>query len=223
MAVVEGKLHSSDEIVPLEATIEATIEASENGLNLPNVPRVRLILLSIRYFKAIHNFVAAAWPLIPDSSIASGLFLSFLDTTIVATALFTIGVDLKSLNAVTWVALSYTLSYLGCAVLFARLADIVGRKNAFISAFVIFCAFSLGCGFSQSINQLIACRTLQGVGGAGLYSLTFVILPELSPPDQTKWITTLAGGVVALSGVMGPLLGGIITHYTTWRWVFWIK
>jgi MFS family permease len=140
-----------------------------------------------------------------------------MDTTIIATALYTIGVDLKALGSVNWVALSYTLAYLGCAVIFARISDIIGRKSAYIAAFIIFFAFSLGCGFSQTLNQLIACRALQGVGGAGLYSLTFVILPEVSPPEVQKWIAALSGAVVAMSGVLGPVLGGIITNYTTWR------
>jgi MFS family permease len=157
------------------------------------------------------------------SSVSFGLFLSLLDTTIVATALYTIGVDLKSLGSINWVALAYTLSYLGCGVIFSRIADIFGRRNAYIAAFLIFFAFSLGCGFSTSLTQLIACRTLQGVGGSGLYSLTFVILPEISPPKLIQAIGAMAGAVVAMAGVLGPVLGGLITHYTTWKWIFWIK
>lgn len=156
-------------------------------------------------------------------SVSFGLFLSLMDTTIVATALYTIGVDLKSLGSINWVALAYTLSYLGCAVIFSRLADIYGRRNAYIGAFLIFFVFSLGCGFSTSLTTLIVCRTLQGVGGSGLYSLTFVILPEISPPQYVQSIGALAGAVVAMAGVLGPVLGGLITHYTTWKWIFWIK
>jgi MFS family permease len=156
-------------------------------------------------------------------SVSFGLFLSLMDTTIVATALYTIGVDLKSLGSINWVALAYTLSYLGCAVIFARIADIYGRRNAYIAAFLIFFGFSLGCGFSTSLTTLIACRTLQGVGGSGLYTLTFVILPEISPPKMIQAIGALAGAVVAMAGVLGPVLGGVITHYTTWKWIFWIK
>ncbi|KAF4624922.1 hypothetical protein G7Y89_g13248 [Cudoniella acicularis] len=156
-------------------------------------------------------------------SLIFGLFLSLLDTTIVATALYTIGVDLQALESSNWVALAYTLSYLGCAVIFARIADIIGRRNAYISAFIIFFAFSLGCGFAQTLNQLIACRALQGIGGSGLYSLTFVILPEICPTHLLQGIGGMVGAVVAMSGILGPVLGGIITHYTTWRWIFWIK
>jgi len=146
-----------------------------------------------------------------------------MDTTIVATALYTIGADLKSLASINWVALAYTLSYLGCAILFARISDVVGRKNAYIAAFLIFFAFSLGCGFSQTLNQLIACRALQGIGGSGLYALTFVIIPEVSPPKVAQATGAIAGAVVAIAGVLGPVLGGLITSYTTWRWIFWIK
>ncbi|KAL3428496.1 major facilitator superfamily transporter [Phlyctema vagabunda] len=173
------------------------------NIDEPNLPKWQLLCLGI--------------------SLSFGLFLSLLDTTIVATALYTIGVDFNTLNAVNWVALAYTLSYLGCVVLFARMADIIGRRDAYISAFVIFFAFSLGCGFAQSLNQLIICRVFQGIGGSGLYSLTMVIIPEICTLSMRKWIGAAIGAIVAMSGILGPLLGGIITHYTTWRWIFWIN
>lgn len=100
-------------------------------------------------------------------SIALALFLSLLDSTIVATSLYSIGVDFKDFRRVNWVALAYTLAYLGCAVTIARISDVVGRKKAFVAASIIFFAFSLACGFAQSLDQLIAFRALQGVGGSG--------------------------------------------------------
>lgn len=156
-------------------------------------------------------------------SICFGLFLSFLDTSIVATAIYTIGVEFHSLSKVNWIALAYTLAYIGCTAIFASLSDVFGRRNAYIAAAVIFLAFSIGCGFAQSLDQLIALRALQGVGGSGLYSVGFVILPEISSLRMLKMIGALAGAVIAMSGILGPVLGGIITNYTTWRWVFWIN
>ena len=65
-------------------------------------------------------------------------------------------------------ALSYTLAYLSCAVLFARISDVIGRRVAYLVAYAIFVAFSLACGFSRSLTQLIVFRALQGVGGSGM-------------------------------------------------------
>lgn len=90
-----------------------------------------------------------------------------LDAAIVATSLYTIGKDFNAIESINWVALSYTLAYLGCAVAFARASDVIGRRHAFIAAYILFFAFSLGCGFAQNIYQLIAFRSVQGVGGSG--------------------------------------------------------
>jgi MFS family permease len=100
--------------------------------------------------------------------ICLGLGMSLMDASIVATALYSIGKDFQeSSSTLNWVALAYTLAFLGCAVVFSRMADIVGRRNAFLAGFVIFFAFSLGCGFANNLAQLIACRALQGIGGSG--------------------------------------------------------
>lgn len=139
----------------------------------PRVPKWRLIVLSI--------------------SLCFGLFLSLIDTSIVATALYSIGTDFNDLTNVNWIALAYTLAYVGCAVLFARLSDVTGRRNAYTAAFVIFVAFSIGAGFATSLQQLIAFRTLQGIGGSGLYSLTFIIFPEIYPLKMQPFVGALAG------------------------------
>ncbi|KAH6635230.1 hypothetical protein B0J18DRAFT_442677 [Chaetomium sp. MPI-SDFR-AT-0129] len=156
-----------------------------------------------------------------------GLFLSMLDSSIVATSLFTIaaefgrdGIDVSGIN---WVALAYTLSYLGCAVLFARVSDVIGRRATFAAAYVVFIAFSVGCGFATNLEELIALRALQGMGGSGLYSVAMVILTEATPERAKQHIAGVIGFVVTISGVLGPVLGGILTEFTSWRWVFWIN
>lgn len=158
-----------------------------------------------------------------EHSLCIGLFLSLLDTSIVATALYSISIDFSAPHSSTWVALSYTLAYLGFAVPFANLSDVFGRRTTWLLAFVIFFAFSLGCGFAKTLTQLVVLRAFQGVGGSGLYSLTMILLPEIVSPAKRRWIGGVAGLVVAVSGVLGPVIGGVITKFTTWRWVFWIK
>ncbi|KAK0645606.1 major facilitator superfamily domain-containing protein [Cercophora newfieldiana] len=157
------------------------------------------------------------------AAVCLGFFLALLDTSIVATSLHVISTEFNETNTIFWVALSYTLAYLSCAVLFARISDVIGRRAAVMTAYVIFIAFSLACGWSKNITQLIAFRALQGVGGSGLYSLTMIILPEAAPMKYQGVVTGLIGIVLAAAGVLGPLIGGLLTEYASWRWVFWIN
>lgn len=92
-----------------------------------------------------------------------------------------------------------------------------------LAALFFFTCFSLACGLAQTVEQLIIFRAFQGIGGAGLYSLTMVICPEISPPKFLPIVVGALGTSVAVAGVCGPVLGGVITGSTTWRWIFWIK
>ncbi|KJR87158.1 major facilitator superfamily transporter multidrug resistance [Sporothrix schenckii 1099-18] len=181
----------------------ATPQGDDNGFPISNLAPWRFWTLSL--------------------GVGLGLFLAMLDSSIVATSLLTIGRELGSIELINWVALAYTLAYLSCAVIFARIADIVGRRNAFLAAFLIFFGFSIGCGFAKTLHQLIALRALQGVGGSGLYSLSMIIWPELSPIHLKRHVASLAGVVVGMAGVLGPILGGLLTNYASWRWIFWIN
>ncbi|KAG6067695.1 hypothetical protein E4U32_003077 [Claviceps aff. humidiphila group G2b] len=158
-----------------------------------------------------------------STSVCLGLLLAMMDTSIVATSLFRIGTELNDIANVNWVALAYTLAYMGCAVVFARISDIIGRRDALVAAYVLFVGFSVACGCAQTMHQLIAFRTLQGVGGSGLYALAMIMLPESSPRHLRPHISAMIGFFVAVAGVLGPVLGGLLTEYASWRWVFWIN
>ncbi|RYC60615.1 hypothetical protein CHU98_g5593 [Xylaria longipes] len=145
------------------------------------------------------------------------LGLSFLDSSIVATSLFNIGKEFSDIDKVNWIALAYTLSYLGCAVFLARIADVVGRRSAFVFSYIVFIGFSIGCGCARNLEQLIAFRAIQGLGGS------VIVFPEVAPPRFLQGLAALVGIVITLSSVLGPVLGGILTHYATWRWIFWIN
>jgi MFS family permease len=152
-----------------------------------------------------------------------GVIISLMDLSIISTALYTISLDFGSYRQTIWAALAYILTDIGCAVFFTRLADVFGRKQTILISYFFFTCFSLAGGFAQTVEQLILFRTLQGIGGTGLYSLTMVILPEISPPKFLPIMVSLLGLSVATSGVMGPVIGGVITGSTTWRWIFWLK
>ncbi|KAK3702371.1 hypothetical protein LTR37_014945 [Vermiconidia calcicola] len=153
----------------------------------------------------------------------SGLFLGFLDTTIISVALPSIAADFGEYGLSTWIVTAYLLTYMAFAIIIARLSDIFGRQAIEIASFVIFLAFSLGCGLAQSMIQLIVCRAFQGIGGSGLYSMTMVICLNAVPVEKNGAITGAIGVVLTVGGIVGPLLSGLICDTTTWRWIFYLN
>ncbi|RFN48410.1 major facilitator superfamily domain, general substrate transporter [Fusarium flagelliforme] len=100
------------------------------------------------------------------------------------------------------------------------LSDVFGRFPVFYGCLFIFALFSGVCGASQSMRQLIVFRAFQGIGASGLFSLTMVIVPDITPD---KWLGLYSGvvsSVFAFSSVLGPVLGGVLAQHSTWRWVF---
>lgn len=112
---------------------------------------------------------------------------------------------------------------IGFASVFTRFCDVIGRKWSVVTAYTLFLVMSLACGFCKSLTALIACRVIQGIGGSGLYSLTFVIFPEISPVKFLPFVSTIIGLTVAVGNICGPILGGVITKNARWSWIFWIN
>ncbi|CZR45919.1 uncharacterized protein FPRO_14905 [Fusarium proliferatum ET1] len=151
------------------------------------------------------------------------LFLSALETTIVATALRTISDDLDGLTQSNWVVVAYLLTYNGFLLLFSKLTDVFGQKTLLIVAQVIFLISSLACGAAQTMHQLIVFRAFQGLGGSGIYSTVFIIIAKIVTVEKVGMYTGILSSVFALASLLGPILGGAIVENTTWRWVFFIN
>ncbi|KAI0169724.1 MFS general substrate transporter [Hypoxylon sp. FL1284] len=151
------------------------------------------------------------------------LLFATLDASIVSTALVTISIDLQDFVPAPWVILSYLLAYLGCAIGFAKLSDIYGRRDMLFCSWVLFAGFSIGCACVRTMPQLIVCRAFQGMGGAGLYSLSQIVLFEVGPRDKPSVIGGLVGMTLAVSYVLGPILGSVISSTAKWAVIFWIN
>ena len=151
------------------------------------------------------------------------MFLAALDQTIVATALPTIVGDLGGLNHISWVVTAYLLAQTVVTPLYGKLGDLYGRKIVLQSALVVFLVGSALCGQSHSLDELIAFRALQGLGGGGLMVSAQAAIGDVVPPRERGRYTGLFGAVFGLASVAGPLLGGFLTTNLSWRWIFYVN
>ncbi len=151
------------------------------------------------------------------------MFLAALDQTIVATALPTIVGDLGGLNHISWVVTAYLLAQTVVTPLYGKLGDLYGRKIVLQSALVVFLIGSALCGQSRSLDELIAFRALQGLGGGGLMVSAQAAIGDVVPPRERGRYTGLFGAVFGLASVAGPLLGGFLTTNLSWRWIFYVN
>jgi EmrB/QacA subfamily drug resistance transporter len=151
------------------------------------------------------------------------LFLSALDNNIVGTAMPTIVGELGGFARYTWVTTAYVVTSTIATLILGKLSDLFGRRKVYLLTIVAFLVASALCGAAQNMNQLIAFRALQGIGGGGIWGLTFAIVGDIIPPRDRGRYFGLFTGVFALASVAGPLGGGLIVDNMSWRWIFYVN
>lgn len=175
------------------------------------------------------------------AGIMLAVFLGALDQTIVSTALPKIVEDLEGVSRYAWVATAYLLASTVLVPIYGKLADMVSRKRIVLFAISTFLAGSFLCGVAgefgplpvlgDGMTQLIVFRAIQGLGGAGLFSLAFIVIADLFPPRERGRYQGLVGGTFGVASVLGPSIGGLLTDYggalvpgiEGWRWVFYVN
>ena len=156
-------------------------------------------------------------------SVAVLLLLAALDQTVISTALPTIVADLGGLEQLSWVVTAYILASTVVAPLYGKLGDLYGRRLMVFVSVGLFLAGSLLCGIALSMEFLIFARTVQGLGGGGLFVLALSVVGDVIPPRERGRIQGVFAAVFSLSSVIGPLIGGWFVQVASWHWIFLIN
>lgn len=153
-----------------------------------------------------------------------GSSMAFIDSSVVNVALPRLQSELQaSASSVQWVVESYALTLGALILIGGSLGDLFGRKRIFMVGIVVFTLASIWCGFSQTIEQLIVARAVQGIGGALLTPGSLAIIrSSFDSKERGKAIGTWSG-FSAITSALGPVLGGWLVQNTSWRWIFFIN
>jgi EmrB/QacA subfamily drug resistance transporter len=155
--------------------------------------------------------------------VAMALFMSSMDQTIVATALNAIQTDLNAeLTWSGWTITVYALGQIIAMPLAGRLGDHFGRKKVFLTAVAVFTAASLACGFAGNIYVLVALRAVQAVGGGAFMPSATGIIAEHYGPARDRAVGMFTS-IFPIGGILGPILGGVIVTYASWRTIFLVN
>jgi EmrB/QacA subfamily drug resistance transporter len=146
-----------------------------------------------------------------------------LDQTVLATALPTIAGQLGTLEDVSYLVTAYVLASTVATPLWGKLGDRHGRRPLLMTALTMFLAASAACGLAQTLGQLIAARTAQGLAAGGLMALAMASVGDLvDPRERPRWQGRIAA-VFSAAAVAGPLIGGLLVDHASWRWVFYVN
>lgn len=158
-----------------------------------------------------------------------GILLAALDQTVVGTSLFTIASDIGGFERFAWLFSVYMLATTIVIPIAGKLSDIYGRRPVYLAGMGVFLLGSVLCGTAQTMDQLIAYRAIQGLGGGAIFPVALATIADLYPPSDRGRIGGLFGATFGLASVLGPFIGGgIVDHVHVggidpWRWVFYVN
>jgi EmrB/QacA subfamily drug resistance transporter len=161
---------------------------------------------------------------LPLLTVCLGTFMLLIDVSIVNVALPSMVFDLHaSFGALQWVVDAYVLALAALLLGAGSVADIVGHRRAYAVGLAVFALSSLTCGLAPNPGLLVAARAVQGVGAAAMFATNVPLLNASYTGRDRGTAYGVWGAVAGASTAVGPVLGGVLTQYTTWRWVFFVN
>lgn len=149
--------------------------------------------------------------------------MAAIEMTVISTAMPTVVGDLGGVRLYAWVFTAYLISSTVTVPIFGKLADVHGRKPVLLVGLTVFTLGSVACGLSQTMLQLVAFRALQGLGAGALQPITLTVIGDLYTLEERARVQGFTGAVWGFSGLVGPLVGGYITEWLSWHWIFFLN
>jgi EmrB/QacA subfamily drug resistance transporter len=151
------------------------------------------------------------------------MFFSSLDQTVVATAMPVIIGDLQGFSLYAWVFTAYMMASAVTVPIYGKLSDIYGRKPFYVLGLGLFMLGSIAAGVVRSMPELIAARTIQGLGAGAMLTMPRATVGDIfNPRERGRWMGVIAS-VFGIASIIGPAMGGWITDNWSWRWIFYIN
>ncbi|KAF1985121.1 MFS general substrate transporter [Aulographum hederae CBS 113979] len=169
------------------------------------------------------QYISGAKLVIVLASVTLIVFLMMLDMSIVVVAIPVITSDFHSLDDVGWYGSAYMLANCALQPLAGKFYTLFSSKITFISFLALFELGSALCGAAQSSMMLIIGRAIAGLGGAGLVNGALTILSASAPMERRPALLGIMIGISQFGVIGGPLIGGALTEYASWRWCFYIN
>jgi MFS family permease len=156
--------------------------------------------------------------------VATAFFMENLDGTIITTAVPAMARDFGVAPVDLNLGVSAYLLTLGILIpISGWVADRFGARRIFSLAVVIFTLASLLCGFTSSLWSFIALRVLQGAGGAMMVPVGRLVVLRTTPKERLIGAIAILTWPALVAPILGPALGGFITTYASWRWIFYLN